>query len=355
MRRKDDHKGIGSLRRILAALFAFALVAAFVPGCDGSQASEAVQSPAKQTAQQAVATHSTSPTIDLADIPPYDGNPYVVINDNEPTFTQEELEYACFEEYAALDDLGRCGVAFAHICKEVMPTVPRDDISEVKPTGWHYDKYDFIDGLNLYNRCHLIGFQLAGENANARNLITGTRYMNAEGMLPFEIEVADYVKATGNSVLFRVTPVYEGNNLVASGVQMEALSVEDDGEGVRFNVFCYNVQPGVAIDYATGDHHLDGTHRDASSEIAGGIPDATTGGSNSNSASATQGNAHHSESDGHHDTANVTYVANTKSMKFHKPNCPSVEKIASYNRYDYSGSRDELVNAGYVPCKSCNP
>lgn len=193
------------------------------------------------------------PAATMADIPEYFGEPYVILEDNQPNFELEDLTLEPFETYSELDDLGRCGVAYANICLDIMPTEPRGDIGQVKPTGWNTAKYDCVDGKYLYNRCHLIGYQLAGENANRQNLITGTRYLNVIGMLPFENMVDDYVEETENHVLYRVTPVFEGDNLVASGVQMEAFSVEDEGEGICFNVFAYNVQPGVGIDYATGD------------------------------------------------------------------------------------------------------
>lgn len=195
-------------------------------------------------------------TVDMANIPEYAGEPYVVIENNQPSFTQEELTAEAYEYYSDLDYLGRCGVTEACVGQELMPTESRGDISSVKPTGWVQNQYDFVDGKSLYNRCHLIGFQLAGENANECNLITGTRYMNVDGMLPFENLVADYVKETDNHVLYRVTPAFQGADLVARGVQMEAYSVEDNGDGVCFNVFCYNVQPGVEIDYATGENWL---------------------------------------------------------------------------------------------------
>lgn len=191
--------------------------------------------------------------ITLEEIPEYSGEPYIAINDNEPEFSEEDLTKEVFEMYSELDSLGRCGVAYANICIEIMPTEERGSIGQVKPTGWHTVKYDNVDGKYLYNRCHLIGYQLAGEDANERNLITGTRYMNVEGMLPFENMVADYVEETQNHVLYRVTPVFEGENLVASGVQMEAMSVEDNGEGILYNVYVYNVQPGIGIDYAAGE------------------------------------------------------------------------------------------------------
>ena len=186
-------------------------------------------------------------------VPEFSGSPYAEINENKPFFTKEEITVNSFERYAPLDELGRCGPAFANISKEIMPTEERGPIGMVKPSGWHTVKYpDIIEDLYLYNRCHLIGYQLSGENANERNLITGTRYLNVEGMLPFENEAADYVRRTGNHVLYRVTPIFEGDNLVAEGVLMEAYSVEDHGRGVRFCVFVYNVQPGIEINYKTG-------------------------------------------------------------------------------------------------------
>ena len=199
----------------------------------------------------------TYSAISIEDVPEYSGQPYVIINDNEPYFDKDNLTTQTFEKYSSLDSLGRCGVAYANIGEETMPTEKRGNIGMIKPSGWQIKKYDFIDGKYLYNRCHLIGYQLSGENANEKNLITGTRYMNTEGMLPFENQVADYVQETGNHVLYRVTPVFEGNHLVADGVLMEAMSVEDRGLDIEFNVFVYNVQPGVKIDYATGNSQLE--------------------------------------------------------------------------------------------------
>lgn len=260
----------------------------------------------------------TAEVVALSDIPEFSGEPYVVINDNEPSFPAEDFTSEGFEEYSPLDDLGRCGVAYANVGLETMPTEERGSISNVKPTGWKSVQYDFVDGKSLYNRCHLIGFQLTGENANRQNLITGTRYMNVDGMLPFENLVADYVKETENHVLYRVTPVFEGDNLVASGVQMEAQSVEDKGAGVCFNVYVYNNQPGVTIDYATGDSW-------ASDEVP-----ADTG-------------------------KESTYILNTSSRKFHKPDCGSVETISPSNKKSYTGTREELINQGYEACGKCKP
>ena len=249
---------------------------------------------------------------DLATGPPYTDQPYVVLQDNVPNFDSSDFTTQAFETYAPLDDLDRCGVAYANICTELMPTEERGSIGQVKPSGWHTVTYDNVDGRYLYNRCHLIGFQLAGENANEQNLITGTRYMNVEGMLPFENQVADYVEETENHVLYRVTPIFQGDNLVASGVQMEAWSVEDQGEGVCFNVYVYNVQPGITIDYATGESWT--------SEVT-----------------ATH------------------YVLNTSSKKFHLPECSGVRDMNGSNRQDYQGSREQLLKQGYTPCGLCNP
>ena len=198
-------------------------------------------------------THRTY-AFDLASVPPYSGSPYVELNGNQPLFTDaEKASTVSFERFSSLDVLGRCGVAFANLAEELMPTEDREDISSVRPSGWVNAKYPFIDKEYLYNRCHLIAFALAGENANERNLITGTRYLNVEGMLPFEVRVARYLELTGNHVLYRATPVFEGTNRVASGVELEGWSVEDGGENICFHVYCYNVQPGVVIDYRTGE------------------------------------------------------------------------------------------------------
>ena len=203
---------------------------------------------------------TTAPAININEIPAYSGSAYAVINGNTPYFADNELSAVSYEYYSDLDFLGRCGVCVASIGQDIMPTEERGEIGSVKPTGWQTVKYPgIVDGKYLYNRCHLIGFQLTGENANVNNLITGTRYMNVEGMLPFENMVADFVKETGYYVMYRVTPVFDGDNLIADGVLIEAKSVEDNGDGILFNVFCYNVQPGITIDYATGDSAEDGS------------------------------------------------------------------------------------------------
>ena len=195
--------------------------------------------------------------IDLDNIPAFDGKTaYVEINGNVPYFTEDEIVSDSYEEYGKLDGLGRCTYAIACIGKDIMPTEDRGSIGSVKPSGWQTVKYDIVDGKYLYNRCHLIGYQLTGENANKQNLITGTRFLNMKGMLPFENMVADYIEETGNHVMYRATPIFKVDNLVASGVLIEATSVEDNGEGICFNVYVYNCQPGITIDYANGDSHL---------------------------------------------------------------------------------------------------
>ena len=216
--------------------------------------------------------------ISLEDITDYQGTPYIEINNNEPFFTQEEKSNSeAFENYSELDEFGRCGVAYANVCRELMPTEPRGEIGDIKPTGWHTVKYnDIIDGNYLYNRCHLIGYQLTGENDNARNLITGTRYLNINGMLPFENMIYEYLEANNNHVLYRVTPVFEDDNLVASGVLLEGYSVEDSGSGICFNVYCYNIQPGIHIDYATGDSYEEQTYvADTSTQMDSSYVDET--------------------------------------------------------------------------------
>lgn len=255
----------------------------------------------------------------LEDVPAFSGAPYVEIDGNQPAFSEAERTAESFETYSALDKLGRCGPAFACIGQDLMPTQERESISQVRPTGWQNAEYDFVDGGYLYNRCHLIGFQLTGENANERNLITGTRYMNVEGMLPFENMVADYVKETGNHVLYRVTPVFEAEELVARGVRMEAWSVEDEGDGVCFNVYVYNNQPGVEIDYRTGESRAAGA--ESSAEPA----------------------------------QDETYILNVRSKKFHRPDCASVDSMRAENRESFHGSREALIEQGYAPCGSCNP
>lgn len=264
------------------------------------------------------------------DVPSYSGTPYVTLCDGIPSFTADQYTAESYERYSELDALGRCGIAIACIGIDLMPTEERDEIGSVTPSGWQSVKYDIVSGKYLYNRCHLIGFQLSGENANEKNLITGTRYLNVDGMLPFENMIADYVKETENHVLFRVTPMFWEDELVARGVRMEAYSIEDDGDGICFHVFVYNVQPGIVIDYATGESRL-ATDTDAPQEETTAA-DGTVG---SEEASA--------------------YVLNTATKKFHLPTCSYAQSMSEANKDTHTGSREELIEDGYEPCSRCKP
>ncbi len=262
-------------------------------------------------------TGSVPSSFSITDLPEYSGEPYVVVNGNEPDFSKEDITAESFETYSELDELGRCQTAYANIGQDLMPTEERGSIGQVKPTGWQTVKYDSVDGKYLYNRCHLIGYQLTAENANEKNLITGTRYMNVEGMLPFENIAADYVKETGNHVLYRVDPVFEGDDLLAKGVQMEAWSVEDEGEGVCYNVFVYNVQPGIHIDYATG----------ASSQ--GSIADSAAG----------------------KEQAETEIRGNSRSKIYHCPGQAAYEEMADSKNLVIFRSEQEAQEAGYRKAK----
>lgn len=304
--------------------------------------------------------------VSLDAIPAYDGKAYVAVNNNEPFFTDSDMTTTAFENYSDLDSLGRCGVAYANICKEIMPTEKRGKIGMIKPSGWHTVKYDVIKDRYLYNRCHLIGYQLAGENANPKNLIAGTRYLNVEGMLPFENLVADYVNNTGNHVLYRVTPMFSGSNLVANGVLIEAKSVEDNGGGILFNVYCYNVQPGVGINYENGDSWLDGTAPQEQSVQTGaaqnggsqssdgsqaGASAGDTGSSGSITGSAASGSdtspAENSVSDSSNSKTMVHITATGK--KYHRAGCRTLKKS------DTEVTLDEAKSMGLSPCGICNP
>lgn len=290
----------------------------------------------------------------LADIPEYEGDPYIEVNNNEPSFTEAEKNAESFESYSDLDYEGRCGTAFALVGEETMPTEKRGNISDVKPTGWHSVRYDFVDGESLYNRCHLLGYKLTGENANEENLITGTRYMNTEGMLPFEDEIDAYVDETDNHVLYRVTPLFYEDELVARGIHMEGYSVEDNGEGVSFNVYCYNVQPGVGIDYETGDNWEDPSTIQYNSSSYWDSQNSQYHSQGNYSQNSAFGNSN-SYQNGTHDNSEQDYILNTNSKKFHYPWCDSVEDTSTRNKEDYYGTRDELISDGYEPCGACNP
>ena len=268
---------------------------------------------------------SGSYKVNLSKIPAFSGSPYVTVNNNIPGLTLNDRTSTYFESYTPLDSMGRCGVAVACLGKETMPTEDRGEIGSVKPSGWHSVKYDVVDGKYLYNRCHLIGFQLSGENANTRNLITGTRYMNVDGMLPFENMVADYIKETNNHVLYRVTPVFKGDELVARGVQIEAYSVEDEGEGICFNVYCYNNQPDVEIDYSTG-----------SSQLAAGVsvPETTQ---KPSTTSAQTNDENNSE----------TVWIPKSGKKYHcKSNCSRMKNPTEV-------TKQEAIDMGYTQCGTC--
>ena len=275
----------------------------------------------------------TLPNVSLDEIPAYSGTAYIAVNGNVPFFTADEITSSSYEYYSDLDTLGRCGVVHACLSQDTMP--PKDDergeIGHVKPSGWiqgEYDK-DLVDGRWLYNRAHLIGWQLSDEDDNEKNLITGTRYFNVEGMLPFENLVAAHLREDGGHVMYRVTPIYEGNNLVASGVLMEAYSVEDKGESVTFCVYVYNVQPGVLIDYATGANCLDdGYSKPETGDGAGSTPTVS-------------------------DDEVAQYVLNTSSKRIHKPTCASVSDMAEHNKSEYTGTITALLSDGYVKCGSC--
>lgn len=258
-----------------------------------------------------------------ADFPSYTGKAYVEINGDIPTFTASECSTTTsFELYDPLDDLGRCTCAYACVGQDLMPTGERGSISSVKPTGWQTATYDIVSGKYLYNRCHLIGWQLTGENANWNNLITGTRYLNIDGMLSFEDEVAEYVKETDNHVLYRVTPVFDGNELVARGVVMEGYSVEDKGQGICFYVYCYNVQPGITIDYSTG-----------LSRLASAAPEPKT----------------------YSVSVSMTFVLNTNTKKYHLPTCSSAVSMSEKNKDTFTGDHIVLEGMGYAACSKCHP
>lgn len=321
-------------------------------GTGQADAGEAGQSSGKP--QDELVNNNSYVSLDA--IPAYDGKAYVAVNNNEPFFTDSDMTTTAFENYSDLDSLGRCGVAYANICKEIMPTEKRGKIGMIKPSGWHTVKYDVIKDRYLYNRCHLIGYQLAGENANPKNLITGTRYLNVEGMLPFENLVADYVNNTGNHVLYRVTPMFSGSNLVANGVLIEAKSVEDNGGGILFNVYCYNVQPGIGINYDNGDSWLDGTtpQNEGSQSSAGSVAGASAGESGSSSGetgSASSGSdssaAENSAADSSNSETMVHITATGK--KYHRAGCRTLKKS------DTEVTLDEAKSMGLSPCGICNP
>lgn len=294
-------------KRISSALLILSLLCALC-ACQSAPSSNSVQLvPSSETA------------FSFSDVPEYSGSAFVQLNGNQPYFSEENLTTDSYELYGELDGLGRCTTCIACVGEDLMPTQPRGNISEVKPTGWQSVQYDFVDGGSLYNRCHLIGFQLTAEDANENNLITGTRYMNLN-MESYESLIAEYVRDYHAHVLYRVTPVFAGENLLAEGVLLEGMSVEDKGASVCFCAFLYNVQPGVVIDYRTGDSCLE-----SPSEEVLTIPE------------------------------DCDYVLNKSSKKFHLPTCESVWEMKAKNREFYSGSKEALYDMGYAPCQSCKP
>jgi len=283
----------------------------------------------------------------------YAGEPSVQVNGGEPLFCAEWEDSTGFGSafsdageiqagyvLSELDRLGRCGPAAAVLGPELMPKEERGQIGDIRPSGWHTVKYDFLEDLYLYNRCHLLGYQLTGLNAEERNLITGTRYLNVQGMEPYESQVADYVNRTGHHILYRVTPVYLGENLVADGVLMEALSLEDGGKGLKFAVYCFNVQPGVVIEYATGESWP---------------ANVNTADQNEQNVSVDAMETEDDPADPNEPESEKTYILNTNTHKFHRPTCGSVSDMKEKNKREYTGTRDEVISMGYVPCKRCDP
>ncbi len=338
------------IKRILWILF---LLVAFsvIAGCFGyyylsdrdSTISETGVDSADSAHNPLNALSETTEYIDIIEeaIPSFKGSPYVELNGNRPSFTEEDLTTKVFEKYSQLDALGRCGTAYANVCPETMPLEERGPIGEVHPTGWQLVNYhELVEGNYLYNRCHLIAYSLTGENANEKNLITGTRYLNTEGMQPFELQVLDYVRQTGNHVLYRVRPVFEGENLVASGVIMEGLSVEDHGKAISFCVYAYNVQPGVIIDYRTGDSRLDPDYDHSEEQKV--MPETPE--------TVDRNSAHEEET-----ATEVGYVLNTNTHKFHRPSCDSVADMKDKNKVVTEESRNEIIRKGYEPCGRCKP
>ncbi len=326
------------------------------------------------TTTASVGTGTAKP-VSSSDIPTYSGTAYVAINNNQPNFSSKELTTSAYEYYSNLDSLGRCGVAIASCGKEIMPKdgEERKSISNIKPTGWVQAQYDCVSGKYLYNRCHLIGWQLSAENANNKNLITGTKYLNTSGMLPFENMVADYINETNNHVAYRVTPVYKGNNLVATGVQIEAYSIEDNGDGICFNVFCYNVQPGVTIDYLTGASYLASTTTTKAptttkkQETTATKQETTTKKQETTKQETTTKKTETTTKKPvtttqkptttapYVDTSSADYVLNIDSMKFHYPSCFQVGRMKNEHKQAYHGTREDLIARGYSPCGNCDP
>ncbi|MBQ8731508.1 MAG: DNA/RNA non-specific endonuclease [Oscillospiraceae bacterium] len=295
------------------------------PSKDTSSTSAQTPSTTQKPNNSTVGT-GTAKAVDPSTLPAYSGTAYTIVNNNQPNFSAAELTTKGYEKYSSLDSLGRCGVALASCGKEIMPGAneERGSISSIKPTGWIQKSYSGVSGGYLWNRCHLIGWQLSAENANRQNLITGTRYMNINGMLPFENMVADYIRETGNHVAYRITPIFEENNLVCSGVQMEAYSIEDEGESICFNVYCYNVQPGITINYATGD---------------------SSGPSNS-ATTSTPSTEKDNTNDNQAASGDMVWIPNSGSKYHSRSGCSNMKNPRQV-------TKQEAENEGYEPCKKC--
>ena len=317
--------------------------------------------PRSEETPAAVQPEETADPFTLDMVPPYSGNAYADINGDVPFFTEEEMTSEAFHEYWPLDELGRCTGAYACVGPETLPRQKRGDISEVKPTGWNTNRYSDIDGEMLFNRCHLIGHLLTGQDANERNLVTGTRYMNTEGMLPFEESVRMYVEGTRHHVMYRVRPYFEGDNLVCSGVLMEARSVEDPR--VQFCAFCYNVQPGFEIDYTTGDNWRAVTSKDEEIHSIIADPeileeaDARQAGEETDALQTSEVTDSRRTAEAPQEEAarEVRYILNTNTRKFHLPYCSSVQDIKDKNKQESAEDRESLIDQGYTPCKLCSP
>ncbi len=330
-------------------LMAFCLLFTSCGQADGSESAGMQETSVSATEMPGNGRESSAPaagepgdgkeemTVSMNRLPEYSREPYVEIDGNQPGFTDKDKTKESFEKYSKLDSLGRCGVAYANVGLDLMPSEERSSIGKIKPSGWHTVKYDSVDGKYLYNRCHLIGYQLTAENANEKNLITGTRYMNVDGMLPFENMVADYVQETGNHVLYRVTPIFEGDNLLAKGVQMEAYSVEDEGDGICFNVFVYNVQPGIHIDYATGDS------REESGQGTDGMDAQKTVFPDTDSKDGQDGTDQKTEQ--------IEIRGNKKSKIYHCPGQASYDEMADSDNLVVFHSEQEALDAGYRRAK----
>lgn len=375
-----DNRTLSLPQRIAAALAALALAFSFAlpaTGCtvsigdnaagSGSSISSTYGGSGSTGSDDARSAQAT-----IADIPAYTGALCININHGEPGFTEQDEARGTFLQFSDLDFEGRCGTAFARIGPDTISNEKRGDISQVHPSGWVQRKYSFVDDGMLYNRSHLIAHQLCGENANEKNLITGTRTFNAVGMLYYEELVGDYVRSTGNHVLYRVTPLFAANDLVARGVQMEAKSVEDNGEAVQFNVFVYNVEPGVAIDYVTGESWESSETPQVTSKGSATITTAAAAradkaaagsagtGNGTSSESGSNGSSGDDGADGNSTnnqgaSEQQDYILNVKNKKFHKPDCSAASDISSANKQDFTGTRDQLIARGYSPCGICKP